>query len=70
MLGDKCGDDYIGSCGWVAWLHLNVEVGFCSDYDFGYEFIDFDLLFLILEKPIQHLHSIFILSKIISKVLL
>lgn len=56
LLGDKCGDDYIGSCGWVAGLDLNVEVGFRSYCDFGDEFIDFDLLFLILEKPIQHLH--------------
>ncbi len=49
--------------------HLNVEVVIRSDYDFGYEVKDFDLSFLILEKLIQHLHSIFMLSKIASKVL-
>lgn len=55
-LRSECGNDDVGSGCRILRLDLDIEGRLRTDDYFGNEF-DKGLLFLILEEPVQHLHS-------------
>lgn len=55
-LRSKCGNDDVRSGCRILRLDLDVKGGLRTDDYFGDEF-DRGLLFLVLEEPVQHLHS-------------